>query len=183
MLCCQKLPQRSTLPVSFAVLMDKAIVLWVTSSSILQDLLSFCRSPSRRYQQVVYILLHSGSFPPPDNLSGGALINKKPTDSISINWTCRLCKTICNCNIWLPVQSVYCFLRITGTCFTFFPTFLRCNAKTISLVRSKKPISFFQLIPHLQCCNPINCCFIFLPHFGQILLLAPMIFTSLKLEL
>ena len=160
--------------------MDKAIVLWVTSSSILQDLLSFCRSPSRRYQQVVYILLHSGSFPPPGNLSGGALINKKPTDSISINWTCRLCKTICNCNIWLPVQSVYCFLRITGTCFTFFPTFLRCNAKTISLVRSKKPISFFQLIPHLQCCNPINCCFIFLPHFGQILLLAPIIFTSLN---
>ena len=128
----------------------------------------------------MYILLHSGPFPPPDNLSGSALIKKSRQIQSQLNWTCRLCKTICNCNIWLPVQSVYCFLRITGTCFTFFPTFLQCNAKTISLVRSKNPISFFQLIPHLQCCNPINCCFIFLPHFGQILLLAPIIFTSLN---
>ena len=34
-------------------------------------------------------------------------------------------------------------------------------------------MSFFQLIPHLQCCRPGNCCFIFLPQFGQALLLAP----------
>ena len=50
----------------------------------------------------------------------------------------------------------------------------------MSSVRVKKPISFFQLIPHLQCCNPINCCFIFLPQFGQILLLFPMLFLFQK---
>ena len=53
----------------------------------------------------------------------------------------------------------------------------RSNAKTISLVRSKNPMSFFQLIPHLQCCKPINCCFIFLPQPGQTLLLVPIVFV------
>ena len=43
----------------------------------------------------------------------------------------------------------------------------------MSLVRSKNPMSFFQLMPHLQCCKPMNCCFIFLPQTGQTLLLAP----------
>ena len=62
----------------------------------------------------------------------------------------------------------------------FLPAFFRCRAKTMSSVRVKKPISFFQLIPHLQCCNPINCCFIFLPQFGQILLLFPMLFLFQK---
>ena len=44
----------------------------------------------------------------------------------------------------------------------------------MSLVRSKNPMFFFQLMPHLQCCKPMNCCFIFLPQTGQTLLLAPM---------
>lgn len=26
-------------------------------------------------------------------------------------------------------------------------------------------------MPHLQCCKPINCCFIFLPQFGHTFLL------------
>ena len=60
-----------------------------------------------------------------------------------------------------------------GTCLIFLPTLRRCNANTISLFRSKNPISRFQLIPHLQCCDPINCCFIFLPQFGHFLLLLP----------
>ena len=60
--------------------------------------------------------------------------------------------------------------RITGHCFTFpLLTFL-WRQNTISGVRSKNPRSFFKLIPHLQCCKPINCCFIFLPQRGQILL-------------
>ena len=48
----------------------------------------------------------------------------------------------------------------------------RCP-NTMSGVRSKKPISFFQLIPHLQCCKQMNCCFILRPQFGQVLLLFP----------
>ena len=32
-------------------------------------------------------------------------------------------------------------------------------------------MSLFQLMPHLQYFRPINCCFIFLPQLGQILLL------------
>lgn len=56
---------------------------------------------------------------------------------------------------------------------TFFPICRRSSAKTISGVRSKNPMSFFQLIPQRQCCKPINCCFIFRPQFGQTLLLAP----------
>ena len=63
--------------------------------------------------------------------------------------------------------------RITGHCFTFpLITFL-WRQNTISDVRSKNPRSFFQLIPHLQCCKPINCCFIFLPQRGHILLVVP----------
>lgn len=53
----------------------------------------------------------------------------------------------------------------------------RSNAKTISLVRSKNPLSFFQLIPNLQCCKPINCCFIFLSQPGQALLLVSIVFV------
>ena len=67
-----------------------------------------------------------------------------------------------------------------GHCFIFFPAFFRSSANTISLVRSKNPISFFQLTPHLQCCKPINCCFIFLPQFGQILLA---IFTPISKDI
>lgn len=37
----------------------------------------------------------------------------------------------------------------------------------------KKSQVFFQLIPHLQCCKPINCCFIFLLQRGHILLVVP----------
>lgn len=62
---------------------------------------------------------------------------------------------------------------ITEICLTFLPICLRFNAKIIFEVLSKNPSSFFQLIPHLQCCNPINCCFIFLPQTGHLLLLAP----------
>lgn len=51
------------------------------------------------------------------------------------------------------------------------PACLFSNAKTISGVRSKKPISLFQLTPHLQWHRPINCCFIFRPQFGQARLL------------
>ena len=47
------------------------------------------------------------------------------------------------------------------------------SPNTMSGVRSKKPISFFQLIPHLQCCKQMNCCFILRPQFGQVLLLFP----------
>jgi len=63
-------------------------------------------------------------------------------------------KTAC---IRRPLVSFYSpFLyRMTGICLTFFPMVRRSNAKTISLVRSKNPMSFFQLIPHLQCCKPI----------------------------
>ena len=64
-----------------------------------------------------------------------------------------------------------------GTCFTFPPMVRRSRAKIISGVRSKKPSSFFQLMPHLQCCKPMNCCFIFLPQFGQTLLLFPILFS------
>ena len=35
----------------------------------------------------------------------------------------------------------------------------------------KKPISLFQLSPHLQWHRPINCCFIFRPQLGQTRLL------------
>ena len=74
----------------------------------------------------------------------------------------------------LTLSAIFNYLyRITGHCFVFFPTFLRSRAKTISPVRSKYPISFFQLMPHLQCCKPINCCFIFLPQFGHTFLLLP----------
>ena len=57
----------------------------------------------------------------------------------------------------------------------FLPGALCRSPNTISGVRSKKPISFFQLIPHLQCCRPMNCCFIFRPQFGQTLLLFPIV--------
>ena len=80
----------------------------------------------------------------------------------------------------LPERLVFCVLRLllrqqsgvllrklgTGHCLIFFPIFRRCKANTISGERSKKPSPFFQLMPHLQCCKPINCCFIFLPQFG-----------------
>ena len=60
---------------------------------------------------------------------------------------------------------------ITGTCFTFLPACILSNANTIFGVRSKKPISLFQLSPHLQWNRPINCCFIFRPQLGQTRLL------------
>ena len=65
--------------------------------------------------------------------------------------------------------------RMTGTCFVlmeFLPFWVtrRSNAKTMSGVRSKYPISFFQLTPHLQCFSPMNCCVILRPQFMQILL-------------
>ena len=66
--------------------------------------------------------------------------------------------------------------RTTGHCLIFFPTFLRSNANTISLDRSKKPSPRCQLMPHLQCFRPMNCCFIFLPQFGQILPPLPFFF-------
>ena len=66
--------------------------------------------------------------------------------------------------------------RIAGRCLTFFPICRRSSAKTISGVRSKNPMPFFQLIPQRQSCKPMNCCFIFRPQFGQILLLAPITF-------
>lgn len=74
----------------------------------------------------------------------------------------------------------YSALRMTGICLTFLPIVWRCKAKTISGVRSKKPMSFFQLMPHLQCCKPMNCCFIFLPQMGQTLLLFPIAHICLK---
>ena len=57
----------------------------------------------------------------------------------------------------------------------FLPGALCRSPNTISGVCSKKPISFFQLIPHLQCCRPMNCCFIFLLQFGQTLLFFPIV--------
>ncbi len=75
----------------------------------------------------------------------------------------------------IPMFLLHQFLeRIAGTCLTFFPTVLRSKAKTISGVRSKKPTPLFQLMPHLQCSSPINCCFIFLPQFGHTLPLEAM---------
>lgn len=62
---------------------------------------------------------------------------------------------------------------MTGRCFFLSLTFVFCKANTISLVRRKNPVSRFQLMPHLQCCKPINCCFIFLPQLGHILLFFP----------
>lgn len=59
---------------------------------------------------------------------------------------------------------------ITGTCFTFLIACLLSNANTISEF-VQKPISLFQLSRHLQWHRPINCCFIFLPQFGQTRLL------------
>ena len=72
-------------------------------------------------------------------------------------------------------------LRMVGTCFTFLPMNTLFRANTISGVRSKKPIFRFQLIPHLQCCKPGNCCFFFLPQLGQTLLLAPISVNLLEL--
>lgn len=71
------------------------------------------------------------------------------------------------------VEFLFQPFRITGRCLTFFPICRRSSAKTISGVYSKNPMPFFQLIPQRQCCKPMNCCFIFRPQFGQILLLAP----------
>lgn len=74
------------------------------------------------------------------------------------------------------VEFLFQPFRITGRCLTFFPICRRSSAKTISGVRSKNPMPFFQLIPQRQCCKPMNCCFIFRPQFGQTLLLAPIAF-------
>lgn len=71
------------------------------------------------------------------------------------------------------VEFLFQPFRITGRCLTFFPICRRSSAKTISGVRSKNPMPFFQLIPQWQCCKLMNCCFIFRPQFGQTLLLAP----------
>ena len=78
------------------------------------------------------------------------------------------------------VEFLFQPFRITGRCLTFFPICRRSSAKTISGVRSKNPLPFFQLIPQRQCCKPINCCFIFRPQFGQTLLLAPMLLLVLQ---
>lgn len=78
------------------------------------------------------------------------------------------------------VEFLFQPFRITGRCLTFFPICRRSSAKTISGVRSKNPMSFFQLIPQRQCCKPMNCCFIFRPQFGQTLLLAPMLLLVLQ---
>ena len=85
-----------------------------------------------------------------------------------------------NLDIFVLTQSNYHFSKIvphiayfcliTGVCFIFLPACFLSRAKTMSEVLSKKPISFFQLIPHLQWHRPINCCFIFRPQLGQILL-------------
>ncbi len=52
------------------------------------------------------------------------------------------------------LNPLFYLCRITGFClpFAFFS-----NAKTMPESLSKKPEPFFQLIPHLQCCKPINC--------------------------
>lgn len=60
----------------------------------------------------------------------------------------------------------------------FLPGALCRSPNTISGVRSKKPISLFQLTPHLQCCKPMNCCFIFRPQLGQTLLFLPITYRS-----
>ena len=86
----------------------------------------------------------------------------------------RCLRSITALTLFLVLNYLY---RITGHCFVFFPAFLRSRAKTISPVRSKYPMSFFQLMPHLQCCKPINCCFIFLPQFGHTFLLLPFCFA------
>lgn len=78
------------------------------------------------------------------------------------------------------VEFLFQPFRITGRCLTFFPICRRSSTKTISGVRSKNPMSFFQLIPQRQCCKPMNCCFIFRPQFGQTLLLAPMLLLVLQ---
>ena len=78
------------------------------------------------------------------------------------------------------VEFLFQPFRITGRCLTFFPICRRSSAKIISGVRSKNPLPFFQLIPQRQCCKPMNCCFIFRPQFGQILLLAPMLLLVLQ---
>lgn len=78
------------------------------------------------------------------------------------------------------VEFLFQTFRIIGRCLTFFPICRRSSAKTISGVRSKNPMPFFQLIPQRQCCKPINCCFIFRPQFGQTLLLAPMLLLVLQ---
>ena len=73
--------------------------------------------------------------------------------------------------------SLHHLYLITGTCFvlTLFLPFLvtcRSNANTISGLRSKYPISFFQLVPHLQCFKPMNCCTMARPQFGHLRLFA-----------
>ena len=80
---------------------------------------------------------------------------------------------LCDGSPFFFVEFLFQTFRITGRCLTFFPICRRSSAKTISGVRSKNPMSFFQLIPQRQCCKPMNCCFIFRPQFGQTLLLAP----------
>ncbi len=75
------------------------------------------------------------------------------------------------------VKHVYdssVFLLIAVVCVAFLPDVTRSRLKTISGVRRKKPMSRFQLMAHLQCCKPENCCFIFLPQLGQILLFMPL---------
>ena len=74
-----------------------------------------------------------------------------------------------------PTGGLAYLLRITGSCLTLLPTSFRSSANTISGVRSKKPISRRQLVPHLQWNRPMNCCFILRPQFGQTRLLAPII--------
>lgn len=48
---------------------------------------------------------------------------------------------------WFAHLSRY---RITERCQNFFPIFRLSSAKTISPVRSKNPVPFSQLMPHLQ---------------------------------
>lgn len=74
-----------------------------------------------------------------------------------------------------PFPYLFFWERMTGCCFFLWLSLLCSKANTISLVRWKKPVSRFQLTPHLQCCKPINCCFIFLPQLGHILLFFPIL--------
>lgn len=75
----------------------------------------------------------------------------------------RSCRICIQCSLY----------RISMIRRGFFPGALCRRPNTISGVRSKNPMSFFQLIPQRQCCKPINCCFIFRPQLGHTLLLFP----------
>ena len=70
-----------------------------------------------------------------------------------------------------PISPILAIASDNRYLLYLLPTCLLSNANTIFGVRSKKPISLFQLSPHLQWHRPINCCFIFRPQLGQTRLL------------